>query len=120
MKRAFLFIVFVSLFSCVHTDEAVIVQPQAHVTQVNQVTPVTVVQQTTVNQTVPVTVNYGRPLDCDMMCGATRRSCNQSCVPTSWSSNMRSIQDSCEGNCRFSEYVCVGDCVRSGGSSRTR
>lgn len=87
---------------------------------VQPTTQVTVVQQTTVQQTIPVTVQYGRPLDCDMMCGSISRSCEQACVPTSWSPNMQTIRDSCEGDCDFQEFACVGDCVRSGGSSRTR
>jgi len=114
MKHIFWSFWLVTVTACAHP------QGQVQVTQVNQITPVTVVQQTTVNQTVPVYVQNGPRLDCDMLCRTHARACNQACVPTSWSPNMQSIHDSCEQDCHFSEFVCVGDCVRSGGFSRSR
>ncbi len=110
--KHFLSLSLLLLGACAHQVE--------HNVQVTQVTPVTVVQQTTVHQTVPVHVHQGPRLDCDMLCRTHRRACDQACVPTSWSPNMQSVRDSCEQDCRFSEFVCVGDCVRSGGISRTR
>lgn len=114
MKHAILLWTVICFWACAHHEA------RTQVVQVNQVTPVTVVQQTTVNQTVPVNIYNGPQLDCDMLCRTHARACNQACVPTSWSPNMQSIADGCEGDCRFSEYVCVGDCVRSGGRSRYR
>jgi hypothetical protein len=110
----------VALFSlavcCTHDESA----GGPTVVAVTQVTPVTVVQQTTVQQTVPVHVQYGPSIDCDVICDSAQSSCDRACVPTSWSPNMQSIADSCEGDCDFNHFVCISRCVDSGGHSRRR